>query len=116
VLPAGAAVLNAGQPLLVDMAPLCDGEVIFFAADPDLPALVEHRAQGKRAVYVRNGQVVLASGTDEQAIVSLQSIPLTDAGTTAFQVENVLAASGAAWALGIGAEIIRTGLETFTVA
>ena len=116
VLPAGAAVLNAGQPMLVDMAPLCDGEVIFFAADPELPALVDHRAQGKRAVYVRNGKVVLASGADETAIVSLQSIPLISTGATAFQIENVLAASGAAWALGIGAEIIRTGLETFTVA
>ncbi|MCM8577931.1 cyanophycin synthetase, partial [Accumulibacter sp.] len=31
VLPAGAAVLNARQPMLVDMAPLCDGDVIFFA-------------------------------------------------------------------------------------
>jgi cyanophycin synthetase len=62
VLPTGAAVLNASQPMLVDMAPLCDGEVIFFAADPDLPTIVEHRAQGKRAVFVRNGRVVLASG------------------------------------------------------
>nr|MBP9805283.1 cyanophycin synthetase [Accumulibacter sp.] len=79
-------------------------------------ALVDHRAQGKRAVYVRNGKVVLASGADETAIVSLQSIPLISARATAFQIENVLAASGAAWALGIGAEIIRTGLETFTVA
>jgi hypothetical protein len=26
------------------------------------------------------------------------------------------AAAGAAWALGIGPEIIRTGLETFTIA
>ncbi len=95
VLPTGAAVLNAGQPMLVEMAPLCDGEVIFFAADPDLPAIVEHRAQGKRAVFVRNGQVVLASGEDETAIVSLKGIPLTDGGGQLdFQVENVLAATG----------------------
>ena len=117
VLPAGAAVLNARQPMLVDMAPLCDGDVIFFAIDPDLPSLVEHRAQGKRAVFVRNRQVILANnGEDETAIVSLQNIPLTEGGRVDFQIENVLAASGAAWALGIGSEIIRTGLETFTLA
>lgn len=116
VLPAGAAVLNARQPMLVDMAPLCDGEVIFFAVDPDLPSLVEHRAQGRKAVFVRNRQVILASGQDEKAIVSLQGIPMTDGGRDDFQIENVLAASGAAWALGIGSEIIRTGLETFTLA
>jgi cyanophycin synthetase len=116
VLPTGAAVLNARQPLLVEMAPLCDGEVIFFAADPDLPALVEHRAQGKRAVFVRDQRVVLASGDDEQAIVSLLDIPLTHGGLIPFQVDNVLAAAGAAWALAVGSEIIRTGLETFTTA
>ena len=30
VLPEGAAVLNARDPRVVEMAPLCDGEVIFF--------------------------------------------------------------------------------------
>ena len=115
VLPAGAAVLNANQPMLVEMAALCDGEVIFFAADPELPTIVEHRAQGKRAVFVRNGRVVLASGEYETPIVSLKGIPLTDGGQLGFQVENVLAATAAAWALGVGPELIRTGLETFTV-
>ncbi len=116
VLPGGAAVLNAGHPMLVEMAALCDGEVIFFAADPEQPALVDHRALGKRAVFVRRGQVVLASGNDETPIVSLQGIPLTDGGSVDFEIENVLAATAAAWALGIGPELIRTGLETFTVA
>ncbi|MBN8448576.1 MAG: cyanophycin synthetase [Candidatus Accumulibacter sp.] len=115
VLPAGAAVLNASQPMLVEMAALCDGEVIFFAADPELPTIVEHRAQGKRAVFVRNGRVVLASGEYETPIVSLKGIPLTDGGQLGFQVENVLAATAAAWALGVAPELIRTGLETFTV-
>ncbi|EXI90517.1 MAG: Cyanophycin synthetase [Candidatus Accumulibacter regalis] len=116
VLPGGAAVLNAGHPMLVEMAALCDGEVIFFATDPEQPALVNHRALGKRAVFVRGGQVVLASGNDETPIVSLQGIPLTDGGSVDFEIENVLAATAAAWALGIGPELIRTGLETFTVA
>ncbi|NMQ26287.1 ATP-grasp domain-containing protein, partial [Candidatus Accumulibacter phosphatis] len=116
VLPGGAAVLNAGHPMLVDIAPLCDGEVIFFATDPEQAALIEHRAQGKRAVFARHGQVVLASGKEEMSIVSLESIPLTDAGRVDFEIENVLAATAAAWALGIGPELIRTGLETFTVA
>ena len=115
VLPTGAAVLNAGQPMLVEMAPLCDGEVIFFSPDPDLPALVAHRAQGRRAVYVRNGQVTLAHGADETAVVGVKGIPLTGGGAD-FQIDNVLAATGAAWALGIGNELIRTGLETFTIA
>jgi len=116
VLPTGAAVLNASQPMLVEIAPLCDGEVIFFGLDAALPTLVEHLAQGKRAVFVRNERVVLANGAKETEIASLKGIPLTNGGRTDYQIENVLAASGAAWALGIGPEIIRTGLQTFTIA
>ena len=77
---------------------------------------VEHLAQGKRAVFVRNERVVLANGANETEIASLKGIPLTNGGRTDYQIENVLAASGAAWALGIGPEIIRTGLQTFTIA
>ena len=116
VLPGGAAVLNAGYPMLVEMAPLCDGEVIFFATDGQLPALRQHRAQGKRAVFARDGQVILASGDDEAVIASLEAIPLTEGGSASGAIENVLAAASAAWALDIRPELIRTGLETFTVA
>ena len=115
VLPGGAAVLNASQPMLVDMASLCDGEVIFFAADGDLPAIVEHRGRGGRAVFVRAGEVVFGSSEQDAVITSLRAIPLTDAGRSAVQVEHVLAAAAAAWALGIAPEIVRTALETATI-
>jgi len=113
VLPGGAAVLNAAQSMAVEMAPLCDGEVIFFAPDPELPALVEQRAQGRRVVFTRDAQVVLARGGEETSIVGVKGIPLTRNGPNGDQIENVLAAAGAAWALGIAPELIRTGLETF---
>ncbi len=115
VLPKGAAVLNAREAMLVDMAPLCDGEVIYFALDAQLPAIAAHREQGQRAVIVRDSQVVLASGTDEVALAALKDIPLTEGGTAALQVENVLAAVGAAWALDISIDVMRTGIETFFI-
>lgn len=114
VLPTGAAVLNANQPMLVEMAHLCDGAVVFFAQDPNLPALVEHRAQGKPVVFVRDDCIVVAEGSDESEIARLPGIPVTQGGRIAHQIDNVLAATGAVWALGMGAEMIRTGLETFT--
>ena len=53
VLPDGVAVLNAADPVVAEMAPLCDGDVIFYAEDPELPVLVEHLAQYRRAVFLR---------------------------------------------------------------
>lgn len=115
VLPKGAAILNAREPMLVDMAPLCDGEVIYFAHDPSLPLITEHLEQGKRAIIVRYGQIMLASADGEISLAKLKDIPLTEGGKNAEQTENVLAAVGAAWALGISPDVMRTGIETFFV-
>jgi cyanophycin synthetase len=88
--------------------------VIFFAHDGDLPAIVEHRGRGGRAVFVRAGEIVFGNREQDTVITSLRLIPLTDAGRSAAQVEHVLAAAAAAWALGIAPEIVRTALETAT--
>ena len=43
----GAAVLNAADPLVVDMKKWCKGQVVYFALDPAKPVLVEHLAAGR---------------------------------------------------------------------
>ncbi|ARP85930.1 cyanophycin synthetase [Bordetella genomosp. 9] len=113
VLPTGAAVLNARDERVAAMAPLCDGEVVFFGLDAQLPAIASHLALGKRAVFVRDGDVVLAQGQHEQRLTAVAAIPLTVGGRVAFQLENVLAAVAGAWALGVPADIIRVGVEAF---
>ncbi|MGY6273617.1 cyanophycin synthetase [Achromobacter denitrificans] len=115
VLPTGAAVLNARDPRVVEMAELCDGSVIFFGIDPALPAIAEHLRQDGRAVFVRDGGIVLAQGAREERLAAVAAIPLTHGGRVAFQAENVLAAVGAAWALDIPVELIRAGIETFDI-
>ena len=80
-----------------------------------MTAISSHREQGKRAVIVRYGQIMLASGEGEIALAKLADIPLTEGGKSTQQIENVLAAVGAAWALGISPDVMRTGIETFFV-
>jgi hypothetical protein len=62
VLPSGAAVLNAADPQVVEMADLCDGEVIFYGADEQLAAIAAHRKDGKRVVFQRADGIVMAHG------------------------------------------------------
>lgn len=109
----GTAVLNAADPLVVGMRKYCDGTVTFFARDPANSVIQEHLAKGGRAVYVRNNAVILADGDAETVLVTLENVPLTHAGLVPFQVENVLAASAAAWAIGIPLDKIAAGLESF---
>jgi cyanophycin synthetase len=114
VLPGGAAVLHAADPMAVELAPLCDGEVIFFAIDPDLPALTTHRSQGGRAAFVRGDQLILACANDESPLLPLAQIPYLNGDDENIRLNTVLAAVSAAWALDIPLHIIRTGAETFS--
>lgn len=122
VLQDGAAVLNAADALVVQMADLCDGEVIFFATDANQPVVEEHLAQGGRAVLLEDDRLVLAIGHSKILLTKLHAVPMLcmDNDTskkvnpdTLSQVELVLAAVGAAWALGISPELLRAGIETF---
>jgi cyanophycin synthetase len=114
VLPGGVAVLHAADPMVAEMASFCDGEVIFFAIDADLPVLTAHCAQGGRAVYVREDQLILSSGTHESPLLPLSDIPYLAENDAGRRLESVLAAVSAAWALDIALHVIRTGAKTFT--
>jgi cyanophycin synthetase len=63
-------------------------------------------------VLLRDGQIVFARGNDETPLVAASAIPAAGKQTPA-ELEQVLAAMGAAWALGIGEDLIRAGSETF---
>jgi len=113
VLPTGTAVLKADEQLVADMAELSAGGVIFFARDGKTPVLAAHRDAGKRAVFVRDGAIILAEGAAETTLAKLNDIPLTSNGRVGFQVENILAAVGAAWALDVPHETICKALHEF---
>jgi cyanophycin synthetase len=114
VLPGGVAVLHAADPRVAEMASYCDGEVVFYASDADLPVLAAHRAQGGRAVCVRGDQLVLASAADESSLLPLADIPYLTGDHADIRLHSVLAAVAAAWALGIALHVIRTGATTYS--
>ena len=113
VLPSGAAVLNAEDARVVELAEYCDGSVIFFSLDPEHPVVKEHLAQGKRAVIVENGVIVLAQANINTALCRLDQIVITAQGSDHEQSRNVLAATAACWSLGLTPELIQAGLVGF---
>lgn len=112
ILPDGVAVLNAADALVAAMAELCDGAVIFYGLDARMPAIVAHRAAGQRAIFVRDGEVVLATGADETTLLSLQQLH----PTTRRHPDAVVAAIGAAWALGLDQRTIDNGVRAYVHA
>jgi len=112
VAPTGWGVLNAADPQVAAMAGACPGHVIYFAADRQHPVMATHRAQGKRTVYVDRDTLIAAEGAWRER-VALRDVPITRGGTLPFQVENVMAAVAAAWAVGLDWDTIRRGLASF---
>lgn len=114
VAPTGAAVLNADDPLVAEMAPKCPGAVVYFTRHAERAATLRERTANQRVAFARDGAIVLAEGASEVAVAMQQDVPLTHGGRIPFQVENVLAAAAACWALGTPLEQIRHGLQTFS--
>lgn len=106
VWESGAAVLNADDPAVAQLAEYCDGEVIFYGLSADSEVLAAHLAAGKRAVYVRDGKTMLATGSAEQPLAARVTYP-----ANALAAE--LAAVAAAWALGISPDLINSAIESF---
>jgi cyanophycin synthetase len=114
VLPNGMAVLNADDPEVAHLAQYCDGEVTYFASSEDNPLIVQHRSENGRVVFWRKNHLVLAQGDQEIEALNRQ-LPAIDKlfKNQHLQCVEVLAASAAAWALGIQTDLIRAGIKSF---
>ena len=70
--------------------------------------------EGGRVTTVLDGWVaVLESRRDAQPIVEVADVPMTLAGLSQVNVENVLGVASAALALGFSAEQVADGLTSF---
>jgi cyanophycin synthetase len=111
VLPEGTAVLNANDPAVVAFGAYCKGDVVYFGHSASDSAVRQLLNNDKRVVTVENGSAVLAQGARRQPVVPVSAIAHSFGGKLVFQVENALAAIGAAWSLGIDPHLIAQGVE-----
>ncbi|RYY95954.1 MAG: cyanophycin synthetase, partial [Comamonadaceae bacterium] len=116
VLPHGTAVLNAADPRVAGMAPLCDGDVVLYASDAAAAPLTAHRASGGKAVLVRQDRVVLATGPSEVFLPGMGTLSAWHARHAGVSPDSLLAAVAAGWALGISLNLIGAGVEMFDAA
>ncbi|HEY0878056.1 MAG TPA: cyanophycin synthetase [Zeimonas sp.] len=105
VLAGGAAVLDATDPMLVEMATLCEGETIFYAADAGGDEFIEaHLRANRRAVRVGHGRIALCDGTRVEYVA--EDDVLGDD-----TLDDLLPAVAAAWAAGVSPRRIAERLR-----
>jgi cyanophycin synthetase len=112
VLPSGTSVLNADDPMIVKMAELSKGEVMYFSQDPASPVITAHQEKDGRSVIVSPSVITLKQGKLDKLVIPIPSaIQQSPLDWTPHL--SLAAAIGAAWALDIPFNVIEAGVETF---
>jgi len=110
----GCAVLNADDPYCVEMAQHVRSRVVFFSLEPSNLIVRKHLQQGGSAVFVRDGLLIIGSGENEEiGVMDICDIPATHGGIAAHNIQNALAATAAAYGLGIPTATVRRALRSF---
>lgn len=108
ILPGGTAVLNAADPMVLEMKPLSQAGVILYARESRLEALVEHHQAGQPVVTVIDNAIQLCLGEGRERLIDLSECEtISDV-----ELEALLAASAAAWHLGVPSEEICRFFQT----
>ncbi|MCU7496173.1 MAG: cyanophycin synthetase [Ignavibacteria bacterium] len=109
----GFVILNADDPLVYNMRHEVLGKVCLFSMKKDNPCVLEHIARGNIACIAESGYVTLARGDLRLRVEKIENIPLTFSGRALFMVQNVLAATLAAFVHDIDLKVIKKGLNSF---
>ncbi|HUL84954.1 MAG TPA: cyanophycin synthetase [Actinomycetota bacterium] len=116
----GWAVLNADDPLVVEMRRASSGNVILFSMQPDNAFIERWVRRGRKAVVLeksdRGELMVIREGRRTMPIAWVHSLPATFDGKARMMVQNAMAAAAAAHAAGAHLHDIRQGLRTFTTS
>ncbi len=113
-----AAVLNADDPLCLQMADHTDARKISYVTmNPAHPLVKRHIQAGGQAFVLEQGMnghmITIYDKETHTPLVWTHLIPATIEGRALHNVQNAMFASALAYNLNIGLEDIRQGLRTF---
>ena len=116
----GYAVLNADDPLVLEMRRHCSGNVILFTMQEKHEFVDRWVRRGRKAVVLEKGprgeMMVIKEGRRTMPIAWVHTLPATFEGKARMMVQNAMAAAAAAHAGGAHLHDIRQGLRSFTTS
>ena len=113
-----AAVLNADDPLCLQMADYTEAETLcYITMNPGHPLVKQHIRAGGQAFVLEEGMnghmITIYDNEGHTPLVWTHLIPATIEGRAMHNVQNAMFAAALAYNLQIGLEDIRHGLRTF---
>jgi cyanophycin synthetase len=114
VKPEGYAILNADDDLVYAIHEKLSCNLAYFSHDPNNQRIAAHCAKGGIAIVPENGCLTILCGTAKVLVAPLSNIPITFNGKADFNIANAMAASLAAYLVGVNIDDISTALLHFT--
>ena len=113
-----AAVLNADDPLCLQMADYTDAETVSYVTmNPTHPLVKRHIQAGGQAFVLEQGMnghlITIYDNESHTPLVWTHLIPATIEGRALHNVQNAMFAAALAYNMDISLEDIRQGLRTF---
>ncbi|MGN6177934.1 MAG: cyanophycin synthetase [Mucilaginibacter sp.] len=109
----GWGVLNADNEYCVRIGKRADCNIAYFSRNENNPVIKAHCKKGGTACIAENGFITIKKGDWKIRVQRIALVPLTFGGTVPFMIENVLAATLAAFLWGFKTGDIKISLETF---
>ncbi len=109
----GYVVLNADNEYCAGISKEVSCNVAYFSMNENNKVIIEHCKKGGIAAIYENGFITIKKGDWKFRVQKVVNVPLTFGGRVSFMIQNVLAATLAAYVYGFATEDIATSLETF---
>ena len=113
VRPTGWAVLNADDALVTEMHRHCEGRTAFFSMNEDNEIIRRAIRRGRIACVCESGWITILRGEWKLRVVEAAEVPLTMEGRAPFMIQNVLAATLAAYLNKVKPAAIKERLMSF---
>lgn len=113
VKPGGCSVLNADDPMSMQVLDRASGRVILFSAEADNLMMRKHLSLGDLGVYVKNDNIYVEEKGEVRSLAKVKDLPATLKGKAKHNLHNALAAIAGAWGIGVPLKVIAKALKEF---
>lgn len=113
--PGGWDVLNADDPRVLAMRRHASGRPWLFTTDPDHPAIREVLSEGGRVITVLDDRLSWMERRQTHPLLPVVDVPVTLAGISRAYLQNAMAATAAALAIGLPERAVVRGLRSFVL-
>lgn len=114
VKKSGRCVLNADDPLVVNIADRAHAPILYFSRKANNMIISEHCEKGGEAIYLEGNSIVQQKGNKKAVLFEgINDIPITFGGLASHNIENIIAATAATVGLGVNNNVIKKGLMSF---